>query len=53
MDKEKWQKIKEQNSIDFSKRGWVGLLSIELNITPQKVGKWLMRVDPEFYKILR
>lgn len=44
----KWAAVKSSD-IDFSKRGWVGKVASQLQISPQKVGKWLMRVDPAFY----
>jgi len=48
-DRERWLQIKNDPSINFDKRGWVQKVSEMLQITPQKVGKWIMRVDTDFY----
>lgn len=45
---EKLDKLKKSN-IDFNKYGWVNEASKILEITPQKVGDWIERNDPEFY----
>lgn len=37
------------SNINFSKFGWVGEVSKILNISPQKVGKWMQRNMLEFY----
>jgi len=48
-DRERWEKIKN-GPIEFGKHGWVGQVAKELGIFPQKVNKWILRVDAEFYK---
>lgn len=42
------EKLKNSN-INFSKLGWVEHTSKLIGITSQKVGKWLERMDKEFY----
>jgi len=49
----KWEpfKIKVlESDIDFSKFGWVTKVSKVLNISPQKVNKWMKRYLPDFYE---
>ena len=49
----KWQPYKElvlKSNIDFTKFGWVIKTSEILNISPQKVNKWMKRYLPEFYE---
>jgi hypothetical protein len=41
-----WGEIQKQ--IDFSKRGWVNQVAALLQISPQKVNKWILRVDYTF-----
>lgn len=48
-DREKWKRVKEIAEIRFGEWGWQVRISKYLNITPQKVMKWIQRVDPEFY----
>ena len=48
-DEEKWLDIKNNSLIDFNSRGWVKKVAELLNISPQKVNRWLMRVDAAFY----
>lgn len=45
---ENLEKLKSSD-IDFTKIGWVNDASKIINVTPQKVGSWLNRIDPEFY----
>lgn len=40
----------KNSNIDFSKYGWVKEASEIICVTPQKVGKWLKREDPQFYE---
>lgn len=40
----------EKSNINFSKLGWVNNVSEILQISPQKVGKWMKRNMPDFYK---
>lgn len=47
--KEKIELIKNSD-IDFSKFGWVKVVSKILNIPHQKVGKWLKRFLPDIYE---
>ena len=48
-DKESWDRIKNNPSIKFGQRGWVRDVAAILNISPQKVNRWIMRVDADFY----
>jgi hypothetical protein len=48
-DRKKWQAIINSNTIDFDKRGWVKSVAEVLQISPQKVGLWIKRVDSKFY----
>jgi Zn finger protein HypA/HybF involved in hydrogenase expression len=48
-DKKKWDDIRNNSGIDFNKRGWVGQVADILQISPQKINKWLQRVDAEFH----
>ena len=48
MKYENLEKLKNSD-IDFTKIGWVNDASKIINITPQKVGNWLNKIDPEFY----
>ena len=47
-EKEILDNLKKSN-INFQKYGWVKDASYIIGITPQKVGKWLKRVDLDFY----
>lgn len=53
LKKEKIDNLKSlilESNIDFSKLGWVTKVSNILNITPQKVGRWMMKNMNEFYQ---
>jgi predicted RNA-binding Zn-ribbon protein involved in translation (DUF1610 family) len=47
-DAAKWADIKQ--TVDPTMKGWKTALGKSLNISPQKVIKWLLRVDPSFVK---
>ncbi len=49
-DQEKYIEIVISSGIDFSKLGWVTKVSELINQPPQKVGKWMMKMMPDFYK---
>lgn len=44
-DRELWEQIKHGVVITH---GWKSMVSQKIGVTPQKVVKWLTRVDPEF-----
>lgn len=49
-DYEKWLSVKDDPEIKIGEWGWKGRLAERLNVSSQKVTKWLLRVDPEFCK---
>jgi hypothetical protein len=44
-DRELWEQLKHDIVIAH---GWKTTVSQKIGVTPQKVVKWLKRVDPEF-----
>ncbi len=46
-DKLRWSTVKLE--IDFTKRGWVNQVAQKLQISPQKVNKWILRVAADDY----
>lgn len=44
-----WESIKNDPTINFNERGWVGEVAKRLSISPQKVSRWILRVDAAFY----
>lgn len=50
---EKWNSVKDEifnHEIDFSKHGWVNKVSEIINLSPQKINKWMKKYHPEFYE---
>jgi hypothetical protein len=47
-DKEKLEKAKLDSTIRFGEWGWKSRLASNIGISPQKVDKWLLRVDSKF-----
>lgn len=50
LSQEKYKKQLLNSNIDFSKFGWVSIVSKIINQKPQKVNVWMKKVMPEFYK---
>lgn len=48
-DKDLLEKIKADPSIRFGEWGWKTRFAEKLSISPQKVEKWIARVDHDFY----
>ena len=44
-DKELWAEILNDDSVQLGKRGWVSRVANRIGISPQKVNKWIKRVD--------
>jgi hypothetical protein len=51
-DLEKWNEVKNNVDVRFGEWGWRVRVAKLLNITPQKVNKWIARVDPEFSAVV-
>ncbi len=49
-DLAKWETVRVQEEIKFGEWGWQVRASKYLGVTPQKVTKWITRVDPEFLR---
>lgn len=50
LDQEKYIDLILKSEIDFSKLGWVTKVSKIINQPHQKVGTWMMKMMPDFYK---
>lgn len=49
-DTEKWLLVRDNPEIKFGEWGWKSRLGEKLNISSQKVTKWIQRIDPDFLK---
>lgn len=49
-DRELWELLKSDETIEYGKWGWKTRLSNKIGIKSQKVTQWIKRVYPEFLK---